>query len=117
MPPMPLLLTEDDVKALLSMDHLIATMESALSDFSSGRVVQPLRTVIQVGPQKAFYGVMPAYIPRLPALGAKMALRSCAAVRELRATDSIKVSLCARQFSITSHRTCVLHAKRFLGQC
>ena len=72
MPPMPLLLTEDDVKALLTMDHLIATMESALADFSSGRVVQPLRTVIQVGPQKAFYGVMPAYIPRLPALGAKM---------------------------------------------
>ena len=72
MRPMPLLLTEDDVKALLSMDHLIATMESALADFSSGRVVQPLRTVIQVGPQKAFFGVMPAYIPRLPALGAKM---------------------------------------------
>lgn len=69
---MAILLTEDDVKALLSMDHVIATMESALADFSSGRVVQPLRTVIQVGPQKAFYGVMPAYIPRLPALGAKM---------------------------------------------
>ena len=69
---MPLLLNEDDVKALLSMDHLIATMESALADFSKGRVVQPVRTVLQVGPQKAFYGVMPAYIPRLPALGAKM---------------------------------------------
>ena len=70
--PMPILLTEEDVKALLSMDHLIATMETALADFSTGRVVQPVRTVLQVGAQKAFYGVMPAYIPRLPALGAKM---------------------------------------------
>ena len=72
MPPMPLLLTEDDVKALLPIDHLIATMESALADFSSGNVVQPLRTVLQVGTQKAFYGVMPAYLPRLPAMGTKM---------------------------------------------
>ena len=69
---MPLLLTEDDVKSLLSMDHLIATMESALADFSRGRVVQPLRTVLQVGPQKAFFGVMPAYLPSLPAMGTKM---------------------------------------------
>jgi ornithine cyclodeaminase len=67
---MPLLLTEEDVKALLPMDHLIAAMEAALVDFSTGRVVQPVRTVLQVGP-KAFYGVMPAYIPRLPAMGAK----------------------------------------------
>lgn len=76
---MPLLLTEDDVKALLPMDHLIAAMEAALVDFSKGRVVQPLRTVLQVDPstssgqgQKAFYGVMPAYLPSLPALGTKM---------------------------------------------
>ena len=69
---MPLLLTESDVKALLPMDHLIATMESALADFSMRRVVQPVRTVLQVGPQNAFYGVMPAYMPKLPALGTKM---------------------------------------------
>jgi alanine dehydrogenase len=69
---MPLLLTEADVKASLPMDHLIATMEAALVDFSKGRVTQPLRTVLQVGPQKAFYGVMPAYVPRLPAMGSKM---------------------------------------------
>ena len=69
---MPLLLTESDVKALLPMDHLIATMESALADFSRRRVVQPVRTVLQVGPQNAFYGVMPAYMPGLPALGTKM---------------------------------------------
>lgn len=72
MPPMPLLLTEADVQALLTMDDLIAAMETALVEFSAGRVVQPLRTVLQVGPQKAFFGVMPAYIPSLPALGTKM---------------------------------------------
>ena len=68
---MPLLLTESDVKALLPMDHLIATMESTLVDFSSGRTVQPVRSVLQIGESKSFYGVMPAYIPRLPAMGAK----------------------------------------------
>jgi ornithine cyclodeaminase len=77
MPPMPLLLTESDVRALLPIDHLIATMETALADFSLGRVLQPLRTVLQVPTgsaegDKAFYGVMPAYLPRLPALGTKM---------------------------------------------
>ena len=69
---MPLLLTEADVKSLLTMDHLIATMDSALADFSRGRVVQPVRTVLQVGPDKAFFGVMPAYLPSLPAMGTKM---------------------------------------------
>ena len=69
---MPILLTEDDVKAVLSMDDLIPAMESALAEFSSRRVVQPLRTVLQVGLQKAFFGVMPAYVPSLPALGTKM---------------------------------------------
>ena len=68
---MPLLLTESDVKALLPIDHLIATMESTLVDFSRGRTVQPVRTVLEVGESKAFYGVMPAYIPRLPAMGTK----------------------------------------------
>ena len=68
---MPLLLTESDVKALLPMDHLIATMESTLVDFSRGRALQPVRTVLEVGESKSFYGVMPAYLPRLPALGAK----------------------------------------------
>jgi ornithine cyclodeaminase len=68
---MPLLLTESDVKALLPIDHLIATMEATLVDFSKGRTVQPVRTVLQVGESKSFYGVMPAYIPRLPAMGTK----------------------------------------------
>jgi alanine dehydrogenase len=72
MPAMPLILTEDDVKAVLTMDDLITTMERALAEFSAGRVVQPLRTVLLVGADKAYFGVMPAYIPSLPAVGTKM---------------------------------------------
>lgn len=67
-----LLLSEADVRAVLSMDDLIAAMETALADFSARRVTQPLRTVLEVGEQHAFYGVMPAYLPGTPALGTKL---------------------------------------------
>lgn len=69
---MPLLLTEADVKSLVSMDDLIVAMETALTEFSTGRVSQPLRTVLQVGDHPAFFGVMPAAVPSLRALGTKM---------------------------------------------
>jgi ornithine cyclodeaminase/alanine dehydrogenase-like protein (mu-crystallin family) len=69
---MPLLLTEPDVRALLTMPDLIASMESALAAFSAGAVVQPVRTVLEIGEQKAFFGLMPAYIAGTPALGAKL---------------------------------------------
>lgn len=54
------------------MDDLIPAMEDALAQFSSGGVQQPLRTVLQVGPQHAFFGVMPAFIEEPGALGAKL---------------------------------------------
>lgn len=57
---------------MLSMGDLIDAMEAALVRFSSREVVQPLRTVIEVGLQKAFVGVMPAFIPNPPALGTKI---------------------------------------------
>jgi ornithine cyclodeaminase len=47
-------------------------MRAALVQFSAGHVTQPLRTVIEVGPQKAYFGVMPAHIPDPPALGTKL---------------------------------------------
>jgi len=55
------LLTETDVKAVLSMDDLIDTMGSALQRFSSGGVVQPVRPTVVIGPD-AFFGTMPAYV-------------------------------------------------------
>ncbi len=68
---MPLLLTEADVRAVLSMRDLIATMETALGQFSTGGVVQPLRTVLDVQ-RKGFFAVMPASAGTPPALGAKL---------------------------------------------
>ena len=57
-----LLLTEADVKAVLTMDDLIETMASALRRFSTGRVAQPVRTVIPVTGNDAFFATMPAYV-------------------------------------------------------
>jgi len=66
------LLTETDVKAVLSMDDLIETMASALKRFSTGRVEQPVRTVISVGGNHAFFASMPAFAREPSALGAKL---------------------------------------------
>jgi alanine dehydrogenase len=69
---MPVLLSEQDVRIVLSMRDLIDAMESALARFSSREVTQPLRSVIEVGLQKAFVGVMPAFISDPAALGTKV---------------------------------------------
>lgn len=42
------------------MPDLIAAMVDALADFSAARIVQPVRTVLEVGPTRAYFGVMPA---------------------------------------------------------
>src|SRR3954463_11132250 len=68
---MPVLLSEKDVRAVLSMDDLIAAMETALDRFSSGGGRQPLRNIIDVGGH-GFYGVMPAYVSGPAALGTKL---------------------------------------------
>lgn len=67
-----LLLTEDHVKSVLPMSDLIASMESALARFSSGDVQQPVRTVLTVGPQRAWWGLMPAYVTEPATMGAKL---------------------------------------------
>jgi ornithine cyclodeaminase/alanine dehydrogenase-like protein (mu-crystallin family) len=64
------LLTENDVKAVLSIDDLVETMASALGRFSAGTVQQPVRTVIEVAGDEAFCALMPAYVPS-ESLGAK----------------------------------------------
>jgi alanine dehydrogenase len=66
------LLTEEHVRSVLPMRDLIACMESALARYSSGDVQQPLRTVLHVGPQKHWWGLMPAYIGQPPIMGAKL---------------------------------------------
>lgn len=69
---MALLLTESDVRALITMPDLIETMERALIAFSAGQIEQPVRTVVPVDPAHGVLGLMPAYVPGLPALGAKL---------------------------------------------
>ena len=69
---MPLLLSEADVRAVLTMPDLIEAMQAALIEFSSGAADQPLRTVLQVGPANAFFGVMPASVPGRDTMGTKL---------------------------------------------
>ena len=65
-----MILDEAAVRRLLRMDEVIPAMERALSEFSSGRVVQPVRTMLPVAGHRGFLGVMPAYTGA--ALGAKL---------------------------------------------
>ncbi len=68
----PILLGETDVKAVLPMPDLIDAMEGALAQFSAGAVAQPVRTVLQVGSDRNWFGVMPAALDDPPAAGAKL---------------------------------------------
>src|SRR3979411_943287 len=59
----PLFLNEEQVRQHLRMEELIPAMEKALTDFSAGKVTQPVRSVIAVDPPGGFYGMMPALTP------------------------------------------------------
>src|SRR5476651_1538909 len=54
-------LSEDQVRELLPMEELIPVTAKALCDLSSGKVTQPLRTVLPIAEHGGFFGVMPAY--------------------------------------------------------
>jgi len=68
----PRFFSEAQVRARLRMPDLIDAMQQALIEFSSGRVQQPVRTVLKFGGESSLFGVMPSYAPSLPALGAKL---------------------------------------------
>lgn len=68
----PRLFNEDEVRARLRVPDLIEAMERALVEFSAGRVQQPVRTVLEFGGKPSLLALMPAYVPSLPALGAKL---------------------------------------------
>jgi alanine dehydrogenase len=63
-------LDETAVRGLLRMQEVIPAMERALADFSSGKVVQPVRTMLPVAEHEGFLGLMPAYTGA--ALGTKL---------------------------------------------
>ena len=52
------------------MEEVIPAMERALTDFSSGKVVQPTRVMVPVAEHQGFLGLMPAYTGA--ALGTKL---------------------------------------------
>src|SRR6266850_6042570 len=62
-------LDEQAVQQRLHYPDLIPAIAQALAALSSGRVVQPVRTVLPVAPHQGFFAVMPAYAG---ALGAKL---------------------------------------------
>jgi ornithine cyclodeaminase/alanine dehydrogenase-like protein (mu-crystallin family) len=68
----PQFFDEQEVRARLHMPDLIEAMQQALVEFSAGRVQQPVRTVLEFGAEPSFFGLMPSYVPSLPALGAKL---------------------------------------------
>jgi ornithine cyclodeaminase/alanine dehydrogenase-like protein (mu-crystallin family) len=68
---MPAWLGEEEVRAVLQPLELFDAIESALADFSAGRVVQPVRTALDMGDRSAFY-VMPALYRAQGVPGAKL---------------------------------------------
>jgi ornithine cyclodeaminase/alanine dehydrogenase-like protein (mu-crystallin family) len=69
---MAIWLNESDVRAVLPMDDLIESMETALNAFSTGHVRQPVRQVIEAGAAGNFFAAMPAWLEAGPAMGAKL---------------------------------------------
>ena len=65
-----MLLDEAAVRRLLRVEEVIPVMEQALAAFSSGKVVQPVRTMLPIAEHQGFLGLMPAYTGA--ALGAKL---------------------------------------------
>ena len=67
---MILTLSDDDVGKVLRYERLIPAMEKALSEFSAGRVIQPVRNMLTIEEGKRFLGIMPAVAK--DAMGAKL---------------------------------------------
>jgi ornithine cyclodeaminase len=65
-------LDEAAVAARLDMGDLIALMERTLADFSSGRALQPVRTVLAIERHATLLAVMPGYLPGSDALAVKV---------------------------------------------
>ena len=63
-------LDEAAIRAVLRLQDLIPAMERALIDFSSGHVLQPVRSVISLPQQNALMGIMPAVYGDI--MGAKL---------------------------------------------
>ncbi len=68
-------LSEHDVRLLLppaEFPALVDLMARTVAEFSAGRVTQPVRTAVAVGPPGQYLGVMPALLPVSDVVGAKL---------------------------------------------
>jgi ornithine cyclodeaminase/alanine dehydrogenase-like protein (mu-crystallin family) len=65
-----LFLTEEDVQKRLRYQDLIPALKRALIEYSAGRAIQPLRSIIPVPQHQGFFGVMPAVLDDV--MGAKL---------------------------------------------
>jgi ornithine cyclodeaminase/alanine dehydrogenase-like protein (mu-crystallin family) len=63
-------LSEEEVRRRLRLEDLIPAVRRALVEFSAGRVVQPVRTILRVSGHQGFLGVMPAVFGDI--MGAKL---------------------------------------------
>jgi thiomorpholine-carboxylate dehydrogenase len=66
----PRFFSEDEIRESLTYDALIPAIRRALYDFSAGRVVQPVRTILRVEAHGGWFGVMPAVTDEV--FGAKL---------------------------------------------
>src|SRR5450631_4128015 len=62
--------SEGAVRKVLHYEDLIPAMERALIDFSSGKVLQPVRSILPVAQYHGFFGIMPAVYGDI--MGAKL---------------------------------------------
>jgi len=63
-------LSEADIAKVLSYEQLIPAVEKALSAFSAGQVIQPVRNMLTIEEAKRFLGIMPAVTEE--GMGAKL---------------------------------------------
>src|SRR5436190_6040091 len=57
---MVMFLDEERVRGVLTWDALIPAMETALAEFSQGRVLQPVRQMLTIEEERRYLGIMPA---------------------------------------------------------
>src|SRR5205085_5521162 len=69
-PQMLLQIDRDRIRAVLDYRTLIPAMERALAEFSTGKVIQPVRTMLVLEEGKRYLGIMPAVASN--AMGAKL---------------------------------------------
>jgi len=62
--------SEAAVREVLRYEDLIPAMERALIDFSTGKILQPVRSILSVEQYNGFFGIMPAVYGDL--MGAKL---------------------------------------------